>query len=72
MVTPFNRSQELYKDDPKDKYEWTHKGDTYTLKINNPTTKDAGRYNLVVKIEKDAYLCGGMLEVSGKYCEVSI
>jgi hypothetical protein len=44
----------------------TLKGDTYTLTIFNPTVADAGRYTLVVKMEKDVqYYCSGSLEVRG-------
>ncbi|XP_059094392.1 twitchin-like [Tigriopus californicus] len=53
---------ELYKEDAH-KYQWTQKGDTYNLTILNPTVKDQGRYNLVVKIDKDHYFCGGTLDV---------
>jgi hypothetical protein len=55
----------LHKDDGA-KYEWTQKLDTYTITIKNPTVKDAGKYNLVVRIEKDTYCCGGLLEVTGE------
>lgn len=54
---------ELHKEDA-DKYEWSLKGDTYTLTVFNPTVEDVGRYNLVVKIDKETYQCSGYLEVS--------
>ena len=59
---------ELHRDDPPDKYEWSaDKDGGYKLNIKNPTVKEAGRYQLVVRIEKETYTCGAMLEVSGKY-----
>ena len=55
---------ELHKEDA-DKYEWKQAGDVYTLRIINPVVNDSARYNLVVKIEKESYICSGYLEVTG-------
>ena len=56
---------ELYKDN-KDKYEMTHKDDHYSITILNPTVADAGKYTLVVKIEKDTFKTGAYLNVAAK------
>ena len=43
--------QELHKDDGDgQKYEISHKGDTYTLTINDPKVADSGNYLKVVFI----------------------
>lgn len=35
----------------------------------NPEVKDTARYNLVVKVEKDVFMCSGYLEVTGSKTE---
>ena len=39
--------------------------DCYTLTIKNPTKVHAGRYTLVVKLDKDSKFTSALLNVSG-------